>query len=258
MPSRVPHVVEPRDSHSHTIIFLHGRGGTSHNLANSLDCLLTSSGKSLYEQFPSFRWVFPTAPLVHPAQFPRDVRSQWFDVWNARDLTEREELQADGLRKSVKYIESVVEDEVAKVGGDWKKVVLMGISQGAATAAHTLLHLRSPSGVDDALPGIGAYIGICGRLPFPGRSLRETRQAVDAENEGKGNQVIRGTPVLLEHSRGDLVIKIEDGRTLRDGLAKFGASLAWREYPGNEHWITSPQGVDDIVSFLTQHLGLLA
>ncbi|AEO54145.1 hypothetical protein MYCTH_2296362 [Thermothelomyces thermophilus ATCC 42464] len=38
----------------------------------------------------------------------------------------------DGIRKSIAYIQSVLSPEAATLGGKKEKVVLMGISQGAA------------------------------------------------------------------------------------------------------------------------------
>ncbi|KAI8959528.1 hypothetical protein F5Y11DRAFT_301651 [Daldinia sp. FL1419] len=47
--------------HTHTVIFLHGRGDTSRNMADALLSRWTrdSRGRSLVDEFPSVRWVFP-------------------------------------------------------------------------------------------------------------------------------------------------------------------------------------------------------
>lgn len=251
-PSHV--LLDPISPHTHTVIFLHGRGDSASSISHSLFDSLTSSGRSLREIFPSFRWGFPQAPLSHPARFPKDLRAQWFDVWDPRDLNVREELQVEGLRESVAAIKDIVLEEVRRLDGQSEKVILAGISQGGATAVHTLLHLDCPA--PNAVPRLGAFIGFCCRLPFSGRDLLRTRRIIDPEALCEGNDLLRGTPMLLEHSVDDPLVKVEDGRGLRDALHRFGAEVQWKEYADGGHWLQSPQGIDDAVLFLRDVLGL--
>ncbi|CRK32846.1 hypothetical protein BN1723_014684 [Verticillium longisporum] len=139
--------------------------------------------------------------------------------------------------------------EAETLGGQWGKVVLAGISQGGAVGAHTLLNLAT-----DGETRLGAFLGFSSRLPFPGRSLPETRKVLALEGVPTGDGVLRKTPVLLEHCADDPLVLVDWGRQLRDQLVEFGAQVTWKEYPDGGHWFNSPKGIDDAVAFVSQSL----
>lgn len=251
-------VLPPAAPHTHTVVFLHGRGDNTDNFIGSLDDLRDSRNRALLDYFPSFRWVFPQAPKGQCSSSPGQTMNQWFDLWSSADFTLHEELQAPGLRDSVTAVRAILAREAAALGGDWDRIILAGISQGAATGVHTLLNL--PSGGPDGLPhdsGLGAFLGFSCRMPFPGRTLAETRGVLGLEGAAAAgdDEVIRNTPILLEHCVNDPLVLVEGGRGLRDTLQGFGAQVTWREYPDGGHWFNSPAGVDDVVQFLTSVLG---
>ncbi|KAI1371921.1 alpha/beta-hydrolase [Hypoxylon crocopeplum] len=267
-------VIAPLVPHTHTIIFLHGRGDTSANMADSLlRWARDSRGRSLVDALPSVRWVFPQAEVRVAEKFDEEC-PQWFDIWNLLDMTDREELQVFGLRESVLSIRRIVRRE-AKMVGALERVVLAGISQGAATAVHTLLHLGELGDADavgdvtaqkqllgqdaDADSNketppparLGALVGLSGWLSFPGGSLEETREVLGLEEAPPENDdVVRHTPVFLGHCADDPLVFIEYGKQLRDSLRGFGMEVSWNEYADGGHWINSPRGVDDVVAFL--------
>ncbi|KAI1635768.1 Alpha/Beta hydrolase protein [Biscogniauxia mediterranea] len=238
-------VLPPITAHTHTIIFLHDRGDTARNLADTLFWSRDSYRRSLKDIFPSVRWVFPQSELRpcerdHPSspissspspakggggggggeeeveeqeyeeEEEEEQCSQWFDVWNPLDYSDREELQAPGLRDSVLSVRRLVAREARAVGG-LSRVVLAGISQGAATAVHVLLNMPlegtqiAPSemmAVDEeeeeedddgsnektstttttttttTMPParLAAFVGFACHMPFPGGTLAETRE----------------------------------------------------------------------------------
>ncbi|KAM5354072.1 hypothetical protein ACJ41O_000722 [Fusarium nematophilum] len=250
MGSATPLLAVPSSaSHTHTVVFLHGRGDTAPTFADSLQYSRDSKDRTFQEVFPSFRWVFPQAEIGSTAAFPLDKISQWFDVWNVHDFADREELQAVGLRESVKRIRDILKDEAAMLDGRWDRIVLAGISQGAATSVHTLINLGIP-GRSDEKKGLGAFLGFSCRMPFPGRTLAATRQILDLEGVPDDAGVLENTPVLLEHCENDPLVLVQNGRDLRETLRGFGADVTWREYPKGEHWFNSPAGIDDAVEFL--------
>ncbi|KAI1387950.1 phospholipase/carboxylesterase family protein [Hypoxylon trugodes] len=245
--------IEPSTSHTHTVVFLHGRGDNARNFAASLVHLRGSHGRNLGEMFPSFRWVFPQAPMRKCASSP-ETWPQWFDVWDVRDFTINEDLQAVGLKEVVPAIRRILADEAAKLGGRWDHLILMGISMGGATSVHTLFNLDVPP---DAGGRLAAFIGFSCRCPFVGRDLARMRNALGLE-EGvpEDARVIQNTPVLLEHCVDDPLVLIQHGRGLRDTLRGFGAQVEWKEYGSDEHWFNSPTGTNDIVDFLNRNLEL--
>lgn len=155
--------IPPTVPHTHTVVFLHGRGDNAKNFAFCLVQAKDSNRRSLPESFPSFRWVFPQSELRESASFPGAKASQWFDIWNTSDFTQREEVQAPGLRQSVASIRRIVANEAKDLGERYERVVLAGISQGAATSVHTLLNLSLPT----ASNRLGAFMGFSCRMPFP-------------------------------------------------------------------------------------------
>ncbi|KAM0323251.1 hypothetical protein ACHAQA_008842 [Verticillium albo-atrum] len=243
--------IPPLTDHTHTVVFLHGRGDTAKNFASSIHYSTTSRGLSLPEAFPSFRWVFPSAGIRDVASMPGERRSQWFDVWNVHDFKDQEDIQLPGLRASVAAVRKILRGEAEMLGGQWEKVVLAGISQGGATGVHTLLNLTT-----DAERGLGAFLGFSCRLPFLGRSLPDLRKALGLEGVPAGDAVLRKTPMLLEHCVDDPLVLVDWGRQLKDQLAGFGAPVTWKEYPDGGHWFNSPRGIDDAVAFISQSLAV--
>lgn len=177
--------------------------------------------------------------------------SQWFDIWNVTDLSDHEELQAMGLRESVASIRHILAKEAAMLDGKWDRIILGGISQGAATGVHTLLNLNVPQ-------RLGAFLGFSCRMPFPGRSLAHTRGVLSLEDAPDTDEALGDTPVLLQHCVNDPLVLVEWGRILRDTLKRFGAQVTWEEYPDGGHWFNSPMGIDDAVEFLKSHVAQIS
>ncbi|KAI5854496.1 Phospholipase/Carboxylesterase family protein [Durotheca rogersii] len=246
-------IIPPTVPHTHTVVFLHGRGDNTQNFISSLDHSRDSRNRTLLDTFPSFRWVFPQAKIRACAASPRQTMTQWFDIWNVADFSEQEDLQAIGLRESVASLGVILEREAAILGDQWDCLVLAGISQGAATNVHTLLNLNLTTG-QNGMRRLGAFLGFSCRMPFPGRTLTETRSVLGLEATPDNDEVIRNTPVLLEHCSDDLLVLVEGGRNLRDTLRRFGAQVVWKEYSEGGHWFNSPAGIDDAVEFLSSVL----
>lgn len=74
----------------------------------------------------------------------------WFEAHSLTDITARQELQEPVVIAAVGYLTYALDDEIERVSGDAGKVVLGGISQGAAVGMWTLL-CRSKS---DRLGGV--------------------------------------------------------------------------------------------------------
>ena len=248
--------IPPSAPHTHTVVFLHGRGDTAKGFVSSLHSSRDSRNRTVLEVFPSFRWVFPQAQMRQCAAFPGEKVSQWFDIWNVKDFSDHEELQATGLSESVSSTRSILASEAALLGGHWDRLVLAGISQGAATSVHTLLNMSIPPGTDSqqAPRKLGAFLGFSCRMPFPGRSLAATRSVLDLEGIPDTDEVLRNTPVLLEHCADDPLVLVGSGQALRDTLRGFGAQVTWKEYPNGGHRFNSPAGIDDAVEFLNNHI----
>ncbi|KAI0194242.1 phospholipase/carboxylesterase family protein [Astrocystis sublimbata] len=234
----------PAQPHTHTVVFLHGRGDNVQAFANGLGHWRDSRNRTLADAFPTFRWVLPQAPMRKLASGP-ETWPQWFDVWNVRDFAENEELQAEGLREVIPVFRKMLADEAARLGGRWDRIVLAGISMGAATSTHLLFNLKEP---------LGAFMGFSARCPFSGRSLTKMREVMALDDVPEHNDVLAKTPVLLEHCADDPLVLVQRGRALRDTLREFGCQVEWKEYPNGGHWFHTPQGMDDAVNFIETHV----
>lgn len=239
--------LSPAAAHTHTVVFLHGRGDNTRNFIAALDRSRSSRGQTLADAFPGFRWVFPQAPMRKCASVP-ETWPQWFDVWDTRDFASNEGLQAEGLKEVVPEIRQMLADEAAKLGGRWDRVILAGISMGAATSIHTLFNLDVPTPEGQ----LGAFMGFSCRCPFSGRSLAGMREVLGLSGVPAHNKVLANTPILLEHCVDDPLVLVQNGRGLRDVLTSFGSQVVWKEYPNGGHWFNAPAGMDDAIEFLNQ------
>lgn len=228
---------EPMKPHTHTVIFLHGRGDTAHNFSFILSGAVDFQDRTLAEAFPSFRWVFPNAP---------GPRRQWFHVSDGKNRSANEDEQAAGLRTIIPEIKRILCEEAAKLGGRWDRLILAGLSMGAATSLQTFLslHITETDGGH-----LGAVICIAGKCHLESRGLNGIREAVGG-NVPEGSAVLITTPVLLEHCADDTTVPVRFGRTCRDFLTRIGVDVTYKEYQEGGHWIKSPQGIDDIAAFL--------
>jgi predicted esterase len=261
IPNAVPFHARPP---THTIIFLHGRGDSSRNFVETLGFAPDAHGHSITQSFPSIRWVFPE-PVARPGG---ERAMQWFKVPD--DLSDKmsEDVQVEGLQKYVASIRNLIHREAFYLNGCYHRIGLMGHCQGAATALHALLSLDIKVMPDDPdgtpLPRrLAAFLAFGARMPFPGRSLAETRAVLDPDVDGttndkdpNDNEILRNTPVLLEHCDDDTTYPIKDGRALRDTLIGFGADVTFHEYVRGGHWFNAPCGIEDAIAFLEQTLDL--
>lgn len=234
-------------THSHTVVFLHGRGDSAANFRSSLQYSRDSQGRTLADAFPSFRWVFPQAPKRKCASQP-DEWNQWFDVWNVNNFAENENLQAEGLREVVPKIRDILAKEANDLDGRWDKVILMGISMGSATSVHALFNLDIPS----PNKRLCAFIGFSGRCPFAGQTLDKMRMTLQVHSSPKHTDVLKNTPMLLEHCYDDCLVLVDWGREQYEILKGFGANVIWKVYKTGGHWFNSPDGIDDVVVFLSR------
>ncbi|KAI0878242.1 phospholipase/carboxylesterase family protein [Hypoxylon argillaceum] len=242
-------------SHSHTVIFLHGRGSSARALSEKLWEMLDSRNGSLHIRFPYVKWVFPQAEEVHIERTDH-MAKEWFDIWDARNPDQRRELQAPGLKTAIPKLVALIQREAVSVG--LENIILAGTSQGCATAVQVLLNYPKPEGSEGGTR-LGGFIGMSGWMSFAGKSVQESRELLGLEVQGgpaASDEIYRNTPVLITHSADDSIVPLKEGERLRDSLLKYGTKIVyWVEYPNGGHWISGQKGVDDLVTFLVK-LGL--
>lgn len=183
-----PLVCEPTSGiHKHTVILLHGRGGSADAFGPALlDTTLPFthsqrfcppakrgvSGKpprpncstTLAQALPHAKFVFPNAPKQRATVYKRSVIRQWFDDWHlgftADEVDSRYDLglQTSGLGSTVTYLHDLIAEEAKLVGGS-RNIILGGISQGCAVSLLASL-------LWEGKEGLGGVVGMCGWLPY--------------------------------------------------------------------------------------------
>jgi len=225
------HTVHPTAPHTHTIIFLHGRGSNATDFCSEIFESQDSSGAYFTQLFLSVKWVFPCAKQSWSNLDQEDVH-QWFDMTNVQNAHEDPEVQRPGLQESRTQLLRVAWEEEQYVPRD--RIIVAGISQGCALALYTLASSEIR---------VGGFFGLCGWLPLADELSKDDRY------ELRWNDLIR-IPILLQHCEDDAVVPIASGKTMRDWLDKGGSALEWQQFEKGGHWLNEPQGMDGIVKFL--------
>jgi predicted esterase len=164
------HVYFPENEHETTVIFLHDRNSTGPELADYFAKSTSTSRKTLYEHFPSTRWVFPSARAKHfywtqadrqqLVQNKKDNTTEWFELASLKNVQLESPEQLKTLQESATYILRIIDDEIERiksVGGSSQKIFIAGIGQGAALGLVVLLCVYHE---------LGGFVGMDGWMPF--------------------------------------------------------------------------------------------
>ncbi|KAF2642485.1 alpha/beta-hydrolase [Massarina eburnea CBS 473.64] len=251
------YVVSPTTAHTHTIIFLHGRGSNAAEFASEFFESQDRQDRYLQSVFPSIKWVFPCAKMRWAA-IEQETMCQWFDMASVLHPNQQMDMQKEGLRESVEGLMNIMESESEVQGIGMNRIFLAGISQGCATAIIALFC----SGVR-----LAGFIGLSSWLPFSDEiirfqnySLTDTKGGVRAllglaeDDDQMQIPAAQLTPVLLEHCLDDLVVPSQNGKDLEEKLRLLGMQVKMKIYSDGGHWVNEPTGIDDMVEFIEQNL----
>ncbi|OJJ87706.1 alpha/beta hydrolase, partial [Aspergillus glaucus CBS 516.65] len=263
-----PHIHPPTTTHTHTVILLHGRGSFGPELAEELFSSKTTNNQNLPTTLPNVRWIFPTSRDHWDTKFEEDI-PEWFDAYSLTNIEERQELQVEGLKESVKYVLEILKKEIELVG-DAGKVFLGGMSMGMAVVMWVVVHyLASAAGKRKALGGV---LGFSGWFPFA-RQIEEFFSTTGAGgpefqrlilsllgepipvggDQDKETISPASIPICLLHGTDDAFVSVELGRQAAGVLQKMGVPVEWNEHTVAEnegHWIKESEGFDEILRFL--------
>ena len=179
-----PIIYESKLSHTHTMIVLHGRGDTGQRFG-AFFTISTINDEALDEILAHTKFIFPSAKRrrVMAASSEHIITmNQWFDIESLKDTNRGEVVQIEGLRDSSLHVREIIEEELNVIPAE--NIVLVGLSQGCATALFTLLTYRIPNpGKKDPPPRLGAVVGMSGWLPFEKRIVELLSAIQDDEKE---------------------------------------------------------------------------
>ncbi|KAL1985855.1 hypothetical protein VTN96DRAFT_7347 [Rasamsonia emersonii] len=263
--------------HTSTVILLHARGSNGPDLAFELATSYSSAGKTIFDHFPSTRWVFPSARARHyywsqEQQFRgEDNLPEWFELESA----DYPHQPIPGLQDSVSYILRIVDEEVRRLEGNADRVFIGGVGQGMAVGLVALICAQRK---------LGGFVGAKGWIPFAGTlsSLLEKGEMDQAgvvlktitfgqqqqqQQQAPGQQLsilplpsqpqpqpppsldvysgkaisgplhVKETPVFLSHDEDNRLVDIGLGKTAHDTLQRLGFSEL--------SWKTYPGGIHD-------------
>lgn len=151
----------------------------------------------------------------------------WFNVdWTEDGIVADERQAAESRDRLIEFLPEVASEMGVAPG----RIVLGGFSQGAMMTLAVVL----------TRPDL-----VCGAMILSGRNI-------DSLAPNPPGDQVRSIPFLVQHGEEDDVLPVEDGREVRDRLARIGAPLAYREYPmGHE---VSWASLRDAESWLRQLL----
>jgi lysophospholipase-2 len=264
-----PVIFEPISHHSHTIIMLHGRGSNGLEFANELfeaQTAVSNRGETLRSRFPSCRWVFPSSREFWSSTFEEEMAA-WFEADSLTDISAKSDLQVIGIKESVGHLRNILNEEIMQVMNDPRRIVIGGISQGAALGYWLLLTVHEQI-------SLGGYFAASSWLPFDRDILKyfagEGSDGVKAaEPLESGFEFVKSmipapasssklggrTPILIGHGIDDAYVDVELGKSARDVFRKAGYSIQWTEYDGADeegHWFKEPDQIEAIARYISQ------
>ncbi|MBV7314332.1 carboxylesterase [Shewanella sp. NIFS-20-20] len=192
-------VVEPKQTASACVIWLHGLGDSADGFApivNSLHLPATSS----------IRFIFPNAPEQAVTINGGYIMRAWYDI-KSLDLHDRADMP--GVMASEQLINQLIDDQIAK-GIPANKILLAGFSQGGVVSLFTGLRCQHTLA---GLMALSCYLPGGDRLPA----------ALSAEN--------RATPILFQHGQQDDVVIPAAAEMARDALLEGGYPLDFSFFP---------------------------
>lgn len=215
-----PLVIEPPETATASVIWLHGLGADGHDF----EPIVAELGDAVTR---NVRYVFPHAPRIPVTINGGMVMRAWYDISDT-DLANR--ADESGVRASAGIVEGLIEEELAK-GLASTRILLAGFSQGGAIALHTGIRYEKP------LAGI---LALSTYLPLQEAAAGEIREAN------------RNIPIFLAHGSQDPVIPLALSERSRQFLASLGYPVQCHTYP-MPHSVC-PEEIRDMAIWLEQVL----
>lgn len=214
-----PVVLEASGKHTATLIFCHGLGGRADVYAEKFD--------SLVKGMPHVKLVFPNAPSQPITRSGGKTLPAWFDMTGKVDRREEPGLGTTTLNDSQRYLQYLIAKESA-AGIPPHRVVIAGISQGAALALYTGVNLVDP---------VAGVISLSGYIPrFNETNVKNTK-----------------SKYLLCHGTADTMIAPKMSEVVLVLLQTAGAEVELKLYEDLQH-TTNPEELKDVQEFLQKCL----
>jgi phospholipase/carboxylesterase len=191
-------IIEPKNSATACVIWLHGLGDSGDGFAPVVPMLGLPADHSI-------RFVFPHAPEQPVTINQGYVMRSWYDI-KSMDLHNRADM--NGVLASEQLVHQLINEQVA-TGIAEQNIVLAGFSQGGVISLFS--GLRYPKKLAGIL-ALSCYLPSADTLP---------------ENLSTANA---STAILQHHGEQDDVVPISAGKVANQLLQQAGYPVAWKSY----------------------------
>jgi predicted esterase len=203
-------VVQPSGLHTHTVILLH-----------SMYCNAEMYAR-LYRRFghvaTGFKFVFPRAPkrqivMPHGAE---ETNASWYSyISKNAEENRHDSIEAEHLAHQTARIHRILDREASLLGGDCRKLVLGGTSQGGTVAIHAAM-------------SYGATLGalVCLRT-----AMLDSLTPIETSH--------LPMPVFVFAGEKDAVYALTLQQRTFGMLQAAGFTVEWHVEPGLTHWADS-------------------
>ncbi len=210
--------IEPKQSATHAIIWLHGLGADGNDFAPLVPHLQLPEAAQV-------RFVFPHAPQLPVTINGGMTMPAWYDILSMSIEREVDEVQ---LRASANAVHALVEREHER-GIAYENIILAGFSQGGAVAYEAALSYEQRLG---GLLVLSSYLA-----------------THDSLAKHANNQAI---PILVQHGTSDPVVPVELGQQAQQWLTQHGYQSEFQTF--NMQHQVCPEQIQKISGWLQQVL----
>lgn len=221
-----PIIIEPTNEHLFSALWLHGLGASAEDFYTLLPALS-------FAKKPSFRWIFPNAPMREVTINGGMVMPSWFDITSFSPHFSANEKD---VAQSSNNIQALLQGEKARLLGVESCIYLIGFSQGGLIALHTGI-LSVACGLVDQL----SIMGLSCAHPF-------LEKLVGGLSSCQLDRVRAGVRVCLMHGEEDEVIPVDLGKESVAVLKRFAIPVLWKSYAMGHQ--VSPLQIKDITDIL--------
>lgn len=191
-------IINPQQSATASVIWLHGLGADGHDFVDIIPQLKLPQDLQI-------RFIFPHAPVRAISINANMQMRAWYNIYSLDNLRAEDKT---GITESQVAINRWLEQEIA-AGIPSQRIVLAGFSQGGAMALYAGLRFSKQ------LAGI---LALSTYLP-----LNET---IAADRHTTNHN----TPIMIAHGRYDSMVPMRLGRQTYTLLKKLGHPIQWHEY----------------------------
>lgn len=215
---REPLVIPARESHSATIVFLHGLGDSGQGWKPLAD--LFSADNALRH----IKWILPHAPTIRITA-SKSAMPAWYDIptfdMNSTNVDE------EGILYAIQSVTAIIDNEI-RAGTRPERIILGGFSQGAALTMLTGLTIKHK---------LAGLIILSGRLPM--RLAIKSMVSPTVRNlaifyaHGLADSTVRTKSVesSVDFICEELGVRLLDTKRPQDGMT----GLTFKSYKGLPH-----------------------